>query len=105
MEANIAAAKSNQNLKISIILFVTVMFKNYKNNIVQQLRNKVTTGNDATGVEDNKPNDVRKSEDQANQTGKLLKTDNSSISYPEPGKPGAVEQTKKQKKQLKKQVQ
>lgn len=52
--------------------------------------------NDATGVEDNKPNDVRKSEDQANQTGKTAQNGQTAPSAtPEPGKPGAVEQAKK----------
>lgn len=62
--------------------------------------------NDPTGVEDNKPNDVRIAEDQANQTGKAAgnsadnsnkPSDNSNqpAATPEPGKPGAVDQAKK----------
>lgn len=51
--------------------------------------------NDPTGVEDNKPNDVRKAEDQANQTGKAADNSNKPAATPEPGKPGAVDQAKK----------
>ena len=51
--------------------------------------------NDPTGVEDNKPNDVRKAEDQANQTGKAADNSNKPAATPELGKPGAVDQAKK----------
>ena len=59
--------------------------------------------NDPTGIEDNKPNDVRKAEDQANQTGKAAAaqataaqaTADQAATKPEDGKPGAVDQAKK----------
>lgn len=67
-----------------------------RNRYVQVIQEKVREAakaqgnywNDPTGIEDNKPNDVRKAEDQANQTGKGSAT-------PEPGKPGVVDQAKK----------
>ena len=59
--------------------------------------------NDPTGIEDNKPNDVRKAEDQANQTGKAAAaqataaqaTADQAATKPEDGKPGATDQAKK----------
>ena len=59
--------------------------------------------NDPTGIEDNKPNDVRKAEDQANQTGKAAADQVSpaqaaadqAATKPEDGKPGATDQAKK----------
>ena len=59
--------------------------------------------NDPTGIEDNKPNDVRKAEDQANQTGKAAADQatagqaaaDQAATQPEGGKPGAVDQAKK----------
>ena len=59
--------------------------------------------NDPTGIEDNKPNDVRKAEDQANQTGKAAAAQASAdqaaadqaATKPEDGKPGAADQAKK----------
>ena len=59
--------------------------------------------NDPTGVQDNKPNDVRKAEDQANQTGKAAAaqataaqaTADQAATKPEDGKPGVADQAKK----------
>ena len=61
--------------------------------------------NDPTGIEDNKPNDVRKAEDQANQTGKAAAAQaeqpaaqaaaDQAATKPEDGKPGATDQAKK----------
>ncbi len=61
--------------------------------------------NDPTGIEDNKPNDVRKAEDQANQTGKAAAAQAEqpaaqaaaaqAATKPEDGKPGATDQAKK----------
>ena len=59
--------------------------------------------NDPTGIEDNKPNDVRKAEDQANQTGKAAAaqataaqaTADQAATKPEDGKLGATDQAKK----------
>ena len=55
--------------------------------------------NDPTGIEDNKPNDVRKAEDQANQTGTAASADQAAADQaatkPEDGKPGAADQAKK----------
>ena len=96
LEANIAAAKSNQKFED--------IYNTVRNRYVQKLQEQYRAAaqkqgnywNDATGVEDNKPNDVRKSEDQANQTGKTAQNGQTAPSAtPEPGKPGAVEQAKK----------
>ena len=54
--------------------------------------------NDPTGVEDNKPNDVRIADDIENNTGKRPGASNDATNpsaTPEPGKPGAVDQAKK----------
>ena len=56
--------------------------------------------NDPTGVEDNKPNPTRIAEDQANQTGRPVVSDeqaaaDQAATKPEDGKPGAVDQAKK----------
>ena len=51
--------------------------------------------NDPTGVEDNKPNPTRIAEDQANQTGRPVVTDEQAATKPEDGKPGAKDQAKK----------
>mgnify|MGYP001016021982 CR=1 FL=1 len=81
-----------------------------RNRYVQVIQEKVREAakaqgnywNDPTGIEDNKPNDVRKAEDQANQTGKAADNSNKPAdnsnkpsATPEPGKPGAVDQAKK----------
>ena len=80
-----------------------------RNRYVQVIQEKVREAakaqgnywNDPTGIEDNKPNDVRKAEDQANQTGKgsgkgsAKPTDGKGSATPEPGKPGVVDQAKK----------
>ena len=54
--------------------------------------------NDPTGIEDNKPNDVRKAEDQANQTGKAAAGQaaaGQAATKPADGKPAATDQAKK----------
>lgn len=59
--------------------------------------------NDPTGIEDNKPNDVRKAEDQANQTGKAAAGQaaagqaaaDQAATKPADGKPAATDQAKK----------
>ena len=51
--------------------------------------------NDPTGVEDNKPNPTRIAEDQANQTGRPVVSDEQTATKPEDGKPGAKDQAKK----------
>ena len=56
--------------------------------------------NDPTGVEDNKPNPTRIAEDQANQTGRPVVSDeqtaaDQAATKPEDGKPGAKDQAKK----------
>ena len=56
--------------------------------------------NDPTGVEDNKPNPTRIAEDQANQTGRPVVSDeqaaaDQAATKPEDGKPGATDQAKK----------
>ena len=64
--------------------------------------------NDPTGIEDNKPNDVRKAEDQANQTGKAAADQatagqatagqaaaDQAATKPADGKPAATDQAKK----------
>lgn len=59
--------------------------------------------NDPTGIEDNKPNDVRKAEDQANQTGKAAADQTTAgqaaadqaATKPADGKPAATDQAKK----------
>ena len=54
--------------------------------------------NDPTGIEDNKPNDVRKAEDQANQTGKAAAGQaaaDQATTKPADGKPAATDQAKK----------
>jgi len=58
--------------------------------------------NDPTGIEDNKPNDVRKAEDQANQTGKAAagqaaagQAADQAATKPADGKPAATDQAKK----------
>ena len=56
--------------------------------------------NDPTGVEDNKPNPTRIAEDQANQTGRPVVSDeqtaaDQATTKPEDGKPGAKDQAKK----------
>ena len=56
--------------------------------------------NDKTGIEDNKRNPDRIAEDQANQTGRPVVTDEQAVAdqaatKPEDGKPGAVDQAKK----------
>ena len=54
--------------------------------------------NDPTGVEDNKPNDVRIADDIENNTGKRPGASNDATNpsaTPEPGKPGAVDEAKK----------
>ena len=56
--------------------------------------------NDKTGIEDNKRNPDRIAEDQANQTGRPVVTDEQAVAdqaatKPEDGKPGAKDQAKK----------
>ena len=54
--------------------------------------------NDPTGIEDNKPNDVRKAEDQANQTGQAAAGQaaaDQAATKPADGKPAATDQAKK----------
>ena len=56
--------------------------------------------NDPTGIEDNKPNPTRIAEDQANQTGRPVVSDeqtaaDQAATKPEDGKPGAKDQAKK----------
>ena len=71
--------------------------------------------NDPTGIEDNKPNDVRKAEDQANQTGKAAADQaapgqaapgqaaaDKPSTKPEEGKPGVADQAKKSAEAAKK---
>jgi amylase-binding protein abpA len=80
-----------------------------RNRYVQVIQEKVREAakaqgnywNDPTGIEDNKPNDVRKAEDQIIRTGKgsgkgsAKPTDGKGSATPEPGKPGVVDQAKK----------
>ena len=51
--------------------------------------------NDPTGVTDNERNPDRIAEDQANQTGRPVVTDEQAATKPEDGKPGAKDQAKK----------
>ena len=77
-----------------------------RNRYVQVIQEKVRAAaqaqgnywNDATGIEDNKPNDVRIADDIENNTGKRPGASNDATNpsaTPEPGKPGAVDQAKK----------
>lgn len=67
LEANIAAAKSNQKFED----IYNAVKNRYVEKLQEQYRNKAKAEgnyfNDANGVEDNKPNNTRISEDQANQ--------------------------------------
>ena len=77
-----------------------------RNRYVQVIQEKVRAAaqaqgnywNDATGVEDNKPNDVRIADDIENNTGKRPGANNDATNpsaTPDEGKPGAVDQAKK----------
>ena len=84
-----------------------------RNRYVQVIQEKVRQAakaqgnywNDPTGIEDNKPNDVRKAEDQANQTGKAA-ADQAAADQPSTkpaeGKPGVADQAKKSAEAAKK---
>lgn len=97
LEAEVTAAKAKGEQAYNEI------YNNVRNRYVQKLQEQYRAAaqrqgnywNDTTGVEDNKPNDVRKAEDQANQTGKAADNSNKPSATPEPGKPGAVDQAKK----------
>lgn len=94
-----------------------------RNRYVQVIQEKVRQAakaqgnywNDPTGIEDNKPNDVRKAEDQANQTGKAAADQaapgqaapgqaaaDQPSTKPEEGKPGVADQAKKSAEAAKK---
>lgn len=72
LEAKVAAAKATAGKSFDEI------YNNVKNSYVQKLQEQYRAAavrqgnywNDKTGVEDNKPNDLRKVEDYKNQTGK-----------------------------------
>ena len=82
----------------------TVLRNKYVANSQSTYRNGAKTQgnywNDPTGVEDNKPNPTRIAEDQANQTGRPVVSDeqaaaDQAATKPEDGKPGATDQAKK----------
>ena len=102
LEAEVAAAKAKGEQAYSEI------YNNVRNRYVQKLQEQYRAAaqrqgnywNDTTGVEDNKPNSTRIAEDQANQTGRPVVTEeqaaaDQAATKPEDGKPGAVDQAKK----------
>ena len=102
LEAEVAAAKAKGEQAYSEI------YNNVRNRYVQKLQEQYRAAaqrqgnywNDTTGVEDNKPNSTRIAEDQANQTGRPVVTEeqaaaDQAATKPEDGKPGAKDQAKK----------
>lgn len=102
LEAEVAAAKAQGEQTYNEI------YNTVRNRYVQKLQEKYREAakaqgnywNDPTGVEDNKPNSTRIAEDQANQTGRPVVTEeqaaaDQAATKPEDGKPGAVDQAKK----------
>ena len=100
LEAEVAAAKAKGEQAYNEI------YNTVRNRYVQKLQEKYREAakaqgnywNDPTGVEDNKPNDVRIADDIENNTGKRPGASNDATNpsaTPEPGKPGAVDQAKK----------
>ena len=102
LEAEVAAAKAQGEQTYNEI------YNTVRNRYVQKLQEKYREAakaqgnywNDPTGVEDNKPNSTRIDEDQANQTGRPVVTEeqaaaDQAATKPEDGKPGAVDQAKK----------
>ena len=102
LEAEVAAAKAKGMQTFEEI------YNNVRNRYVQKLQEQYRAAaqrqgnywNDTTGVEDNKPNSTRIAEDQANQTGRPVVTEeqaaaDQAATKPEDGKPGAKDQAKK----------
>ena len=97
LEAEVAAAKAKGEQAYSEI------YNNVRNRYVQKLQEQYRAAaqrqgnywNDTTGVEDNKPKSTRIAEDQANQTGRPVVTEEQAATKPEDGKPGAKDQAKK----------
>ena len=102
LEAEVAAAKAQGEQTYNEI------YNTVRNRYVQKLQEKYREAakaqgnywNDPTGVEDNKPNSTRIAEDQANQTGRPVVTEeqaaaDQAATKPEDGKLGAVDQAKK----------
>ena len=102
LEAEVAAAKAKGEQAYNEI------YNTVRNRYVQKLQEKYREAakaqgnywNDPTGVEDNKPNSTRIAEDQANQTGRPVVTEeqaaaDQAATKPEDGKPGAKDQAKK----------
>lgn len=101
LEAEVEAAKAKGTQTFEEI------YNTVRNRYVQKLQEQYREaakrqGNywaDPNGIEDNKPNDVRRAEDQANQTGNAASADQAAADQaatkPEDGKPGAVDQAKK----------
>ena len=104
-EKAVAAAKANLD---EVLANATNSQRNRAIQYLQETyRNAAKTQgnywNDPTGIEDNKPNDVRKAEDQANQTGKAAAGQaaagqaaaDQAATKPADGKPAATDQAKK----------